>query len=87
MALLTTEQATTIYNAGRLQKIELNNAFYAYRLISTYLGFEYSVDSVIDAIAGLDENSTPAEIQAAFITQLETLTFRGAEPPQKITDL
>jgi hypothetical protein len=86
MALLTNEQATQIYNSSVKQRIDINDAFYAYRTIGNYLGFEYSVDTVIDGIVGLDENSTPAEIETAFVTELETRTFRGSEPIGKITN-
>jgi len=86
MALLTNEQATQIYNSAIKQRIDINDAFYSYRIIGNYLGFEYSADSLIDGIVALDENSTTAEIETAFITQLETLTFRGSEPIGKITN-
>ena len=88
MANLTNEQAVSIYNLGttKKQRIDINDSFYTYRLTGDYLGFEYQIDSLLDGLV-LDADSTSAEIETAFITELETRTFRGTEPIGKITNI
>ena len=80
MNLLTLEQSQALWAAAYKKSFEyVNGVYYTIRVHSKLDGFQYYIDSTRQTLA-LTVDSTPAEIEAAVIAQLQTMEYMGTDP-------
>ncbi len=80
MTLLNVTQAQALWDGAFKKTFEyVNGVFYTIRVHSKLEGFEYYIDSTRQSLA-LTENSTPAEIETAVVTFLQTQEYLGTDP-------